>query len=70
MTHARLTGGSAVLMASDMLVERTVPEGENVSLSVECDGPEKEERTFRALSECGTVTMPLQDVFWDRTSTC
>ena len=62
--HARLTGGSAVLMASDMPVGRTVKEGENFSLSVECESLEEEQRIFAALSEGGTVTMPLQDTFW------
>ena len=62
--HARLTGGSAVLMASDMPVGRTVQAGENFQLSVECEALEEEERIFQALSAGGTITIPLQDTFW------
>ena len=62
--HARLTGGSAVLMASDVPAGRTVQAGENFQLSVECETLQEEERIFQALSAGGTVTMPLQDAFW------
>ena len=62
--HARLTGGSAVLLGSDMPVGRMVQAGENFQLSVECEALEEEERIFQALSAGGTITMPLQDTFW------
>lgn len=62
--HARLTGGSAVLMASDMPLGREAQAGENFSLSVACESLEEEERIFAALGDGATVMMPLQDTFW------
>ncbi len=62
--HARLTGGSAVLMASDMPPGRTASAGDNFGLSVECADAEEQGRIFAALGEGATVHMPLQDTFW------
>lgn len=63
--HSRLTSGSVLLMASDTPGDRPpTPAGRNVGLSIECSSREEEERLFAALSEGGTVMMPLQDTFW------
>ena len=54
--HARLMVGDNVLMGSD------APQGFSVTLGV--DTPAEAERIFKALSEKGTLHMPLQETFW------
>lgn len=60
-----ITGGH-VLMGTDAPESMgfTVNKGNNVHINLEPDTREETERLFRALSEGGTVTMPLQDMFW------
>jgi PhnB protein len=62
--HARLTNGSAVIMASDTMPGMPVQQGTNFALTVNCQSQEELERFFNAMSEKGKVTMPLQDTFW------
>jgi PhnB protein len=55
-----------MLMASDML-EGMGPrrvEGNNFSISLHPDGRTEADRAFAALSEGGSVTMPMADQFW------
>ena len=61
--HARLMVGDNVLMGSDAPPERyEKPQGFSVTLGV--DTPAEAERIFKALSEKGTLHMPLQETFW------
>jgi PhnB protein len=61
--HARLVVGDKVLMASDAPPGRFEPaKGFSVSISVQ--DPAEAERLFHALSEMGTVQMPIQKTFW------
>ena len=61
--HARLLLGDTILMGSDAPPEHyEEPKGFSVSLGV--DQPAEAERIFKALSENGTVRMPLQQTFW------
>jgi PhnB protein len=55
-----------MLMASDMLpgMGPARVEGNNFSISVHPDSREEADRIFKALSEGGTVTMPMADQFW------
>jgi PhnB protein len=62
--HARLAMGSAVLMASDTMPEMPFTQGNNFSVSIQCDDAGQIDRIFTALSAGGTVTMPLQKTFW------
>ncbi len=62
--HASLTKGPAVLMASDTMPGMPFQQGNNFSVSINCESLEEIERLFTALGEKGKVTMPLQDVFW------
>ena len=62
--HARLTKGSAVLMASDTMPGMPFKQGNNFSISIHCESVQELERLFTALGEGGKVTMPLQDTFW------
>jgi PhnB protein len=61
--HARLLVGDQVLMASDAPPDhQTTPQGFSISLQVKT--PAEAERLFEALSEGGTVKMPIQKTFW------
>ncbi len=61
--HARLTIGDEVLMGGDAPPNHyQAPKGITVTLSN--DDPAEAERMFRALSENGTVTMPIAETFW------
>ena len=61
--HARLSVGDTILMGSDAPPERSEPmKGFNVTLNI--DEPAEAERVFHALSENGSVGMPIQETFW------
>jgi PhnB protein len=61
--HARLTVGDKMLMASDAPPDRReAMKGFSVTISL--DDPGQAERIFHALSEKGTVQMPIQKTFW------
>ena len=61
--HARMTVGDKMLMGTDAPPERHEPmKGFSVTISVDDLG--QAERIFRALSENGTVQMPIQKTFW------
>lgn len=58
--------GGHVLMGSDAPESMgfTVNYGNNVHINLETDTREESDRLFKALSAGGTITMPLQDMFW------
>ncbi len=61
--HVRLKVGDEVLMGSDAPPESyDKPQGFFVSLSV--DKPADADRIYNALSENGTIIMPIQETFW------
>jgi len=62
--HARLSKGGANLMASDNMPGMPFTQGNNFSISIDCDSAEEIERFFNAIGENGKVTMPLQKTFW------
>jgi PhnB protein len=63
IAHIRLTVGDKVLMGGDAPPKRyEPPKGISVILSV--DDATDAERVFKALSENGTVTMPIAETFW------
>ena len=62
--HARLQFGDVLIMASDVMNNKDINSGDNISLSVECDTNDQLERVFSKMSEGGKITMPLQDQFW------
>jgi PhnB protein len=59
--HATLNAGGAVLMGSDAPGYQQ-PQGMSVSLQVKT--PEEADRIFAALSENGTVRLPIQQTFF------
>ena len=61
--HARMTVGDNVLMGSDAPPEHfQAPKGFSVSVTVPTT--EEADRIYQALSEKGTVQMPIQKTFW------
>jgi PhnB protein len=61
--HARLSVGDTVVMGSDAPPGRyEKPTGFSVTLQIK--NPAEAERVFHALSEHGTVQMPIQETFW------
>jgi len=61
--HARLTVGDSVLMGSDAPPDR-YKGAKGFSVNIAVEEPAEAERIFHALSENGTVGMPLQQTFW------
>jgi len=59
-------GKGNMLMGTDMLesMGQKVVEGNNITLSLSPDSKEEADRLFAALSDGGTVEMPLEDAFW------
>lgn len=65
--HIELTLlGGHVLMGSDVpeSMGMTVTQGNHVQINLEPDTRAEADRLFKALSEGGRVSMPLQDMFW------
>lgn len=63
IAHARIDVGGTMLMGSDAPSERyQKPQGFSVSLNV--DEPAAAERTFHALADGGSTTMPIEETFW------
>jgi PhnB protein len=61
--HATLALGSSTLAGADSMPdEHEAPKGFHVLLGIQ--DPAEAERIFGALSEGGTVTVPLQKTFW------
>jgi len=61
--HTRIEVSGKILMASDAPCNRyEKPQGFHVTLGV--DTIAEAERLFKALSEKGTVGMPIQETFW------
>jgi len=66
VVHARLSKGGAatVVMASDSQPGQPVHGGNYAWLSIDCDDDKEQDRMFGALSQGGTVIMPIDKMFW------
>jgi PhnB protein len=62
--HARLVVGNQVLMGSDAHAGQPYEGVKGISVAVQVDTPDEAERLFKALSENGTIVMPIQETFW------
>jgi PhnB protein len=62
--HARLSNGSTLLMASDLMPGMPYNPGSNISIAIQCDSLLEIERMFTKLSENGSVTMPPAETSW------
>ena len=58
--------GEMVLMGTDILesMGHSLKQGNNVHLNLEPDTKEETDRLFQELSAGGTISMPMQDMFW------
>lgn len=65
LMHISLPIGSTILMGTDMPKSmEQVTFGTNSSLCVSVESREEADRIFKALSQGGKVTMPMEDMFW------
>jgi PhnB protein len=62
--HTRLVVGDQAIMGSDTTPDRPVDDMAGFSVSLNVDSIAEAERVFTALSEDGTVQMPLEQTFW------
>ena len=64
--HVSLRIGTSVLMGSDVPSTFAAPVqmGSNISISYASRSREETDAMFAKLADGGTVTMPLQDMFW------
>ncbi|XGC80631.1 VOC family protein [Bdellovibrio bacteriovorus] len=63
--HARLSKGAMTLiMASDTMPGMQCRQGDNFSISLNCESSSEAEKFFASLSEGGMVKMALQETFW------
>ena len=62
--HTRLVIGDQAIMGSDTTPDRPVDDVSGFSVSLNVDSIAEAERVFGALSEDGTVKMPLDQTFW------
>lgn len=64
--HAILTLRNGIqIMGSDSMCGKPVSVDTNVSIALTFINREDEIKAFNALGEGGTVTIPLQEVFWE-----
>ena len=61
--HATLIVGETTLMGADAPPDR-YEEPRGFAVAIQVNDPADAERIFAALSQDGTVTMPLQQTFW------
>lgn len=61
--HAHMNVGSTVLMGSDVPPGR-FQKSQGYAVSIMIKTPEESERVFHALSEKGTIQLPIQKTFW------
>jgi PhnB protein len=62
--NATLRIGAAALMVMDSPPTRAVPADTNVHVFIDFDATDELEKSFEALAQGGTVTMPVQNTFW------
>jgi PhnB protein len=65
LMHGQLTYEGMCLMASDTMPGQPLSVGNNVQLSLNLEDQALQEKIFNKLAEGGTITMPLQDTFWN-----
>ncbi|HMR82159.1 MAG TPA: VOC family protein [Niabella sp.] len=64
VVHATLSKKALVLMASDMVGEQGLIQGNSVSLSLHCCSEEEIKNCYAKLSQGGTASHPLEENFW------
>ena len=62
--HSRLTKGTVLLIGFDTMLGMPFQQGNNFSISLNCESAQEADKLFSALGESGKVIMPMQDMFW------
>lgn len=62
--HSTFNIFGSPMMASDTMPGQDVNAGGPITLSLNFDSKEEQQKTFDALSKGGRVNMPLQETFW------
>lgn len=62
--HGTLSRDKLVLMGSDMVGDKGLNKGNNVSMVLDCDSEEEIRACYERLSEGGEATHPLEVSFW------
>ncbi len=62
--HSEFEAEGFSFMAADEMKAPDSAKGNRVSLSIDFDSSEEQEKVFSDLSEGAEITMPLQDTFW------
>lgn len=62
--HCTLTAPGIILMASDAMPDQPHVNGNNISLSINCESRSQADLFFAKLGSGGTITMPMQNTFW------
>ena len=63
--HCTIKIGDSHIMACDnMSPDHPTTIGNNISLAIGSNEPEKAEQMFNKMSDGGTVTVPMQETFW------
>ncbi len=62
--HSTFTADGVHFMAADAMPGHERSQSGNIDLSIDFDSAEEQERVFAALSDGGTVQLPLQEMFW------
>lgn len=64
LIHVALKNGSAVLMASDTMPGMPFSQGNNFSVTIQCETNDEVDKYFGSISKNGKVSMPPQETFW------
>jgi PhnB protein len=63
--HAEFEFSGIKFMAADFIPDNSPVIGNNIGLTIDFDNETEQTVVFNKLSSGGTVTMPLQDTFWN-----
>lgn len=63
--NAIFKAGDIAFMASDTMPGQGTPTNGNITMALVTTDLEATDRTFAALAEDGTITMPLDNTFWN-----
>ncbi|MBC7777032.1 MAG: VOC family protein [Phycisphaerae bacterium] len=62
--HSTLTQAELSLMASDIVSEKGLIRGNNISMMLNCSSEEEIKNAYAKLSTGGQTTHPLEETFW------
>jgi len=63
--HAEIVIGNDVYYVSDVVGNEEVTMGNNLQINLNCDSEEELRKIFAGLGDGATITMPLENTFWD-----